>query len=219
MVQRADLCREAGGPRGDNDKLLHTANRGPTDYSGLPQYPFSKHDMAGLCCASAETLRGPPSRQPDGAIARGPTRATLFRARRWLVRVLALCIMIAELQAYLSAHGAPTSSRAVCLRRSRTNPVRVVASSLRLPRRGYRGARTVVGNQLVKLLNGRSAGDVAKSMRLIIKTHGLDAVAATPVEKAAGYLVKHTRLLNYSRARADGLPIATGVIEGRAGIW
>lgn len=71
-----------------------------------------------------------------------------------------------------------------------------------------------VENQLVKLLNGRSAGEVAKSMRLMIKTHGLDAAEAKPVEKAAGYLVKHTRLLHYDRALADGLPIATGVIEG-----
>jgi hypothetical protein len=37
---------------------------------------------------------------------------------------------------------------------------------------------------------------------------------ARPVEKAATYLVKHTRLLHYDRALADGLPIATGVIEG-----
>jgi len=35
-----------------------------------------------------------------------------------------------------------------------------------------------------------------------------------PVEKAASYLVKHTRLLHYDRALVDGLPIATGVIEG-----
>jgi hypothetical protein len=51
-------------------------------------------------------------------------------------------------------------------------------------------------------------------MRLMAKTHGLDASAARPVEKAASYLVKHTRLLHYDRALADGLPIATGVIEG-----
>jgi len=34
------------------------------------------------------------------------------------------------------------------------------------------------------------------------------------VERAASYLVKNTRLLHYDRALADGLPIATGVIEG-----
>lgn len=71
-----------------------------------------------------------------------------------------------------------------------------------------------VEHQLVKLLAGRSGGELAKSMRLMAKTHGLDAAAAKPVEKAAAYLVKHTRLLHYDRALADGLPIATGVIEG-----
>jgi hypothetical protein len=71
-----------------------------------------------------------------------------------------------------------------------------------------------VEHQFVKLLKGRSGGEIAKSMRLMIKTHGLDALAAKPVEKAAGYLAKHTRLLHYDRALADGLPIATGVIEG-----
>src|SRR4029077_5265668 len=35
-----------------------------------------------------------------------------------------------------------------------------------------------------------------------------------PVEAAATYLVNHTRELHYDLALADGLPIATGVIEG-----
>lgn len=46
------------------------------------------------------------------------------------------------------------------------------------------------------------------------KTAQLDTDAAKPVIKAAGYLVKNTRWLHYDRALADGLPIATGVIEG-----
>jgi hypothetical protein len=46
------------------------------------------------------------------------------------------------------------------------------------------------------------------------KSHDLDTTAVALVEKAAAYLVKHTRLLHYDRALADGLPIATGVIEG-----
>jgi hypothetical protein len=75
-------------------------------------------------------------------------------------------------------------------------------------------AEAWVEHQLVKLLDGRSGGEIAKSMRLMAKTHGLDKTAAAPVEKAATYLVKHTRLLHYDRALADGLPIATGVIEG-----
>jgi hypothetical protein len=79
---------------------------------------------------------------------------------------------------------------------------------------GTPAAEAWVEHQLVKLLGGRSAGEVAKSMRLMAQRHGLDTTATKPVEKAAAYLVKHTRLLHYDRALADGLPIATGVIEG-----
>ncbi len=79
---------------------------------------------------------------------------------------------------------------------------------------GTPDAETWVENQLVKLLSGRSGGEIAKSMRLMARSRGLDAAAARPVEKAARYLVSHTRLLHYDRALADGLPIATGVIEG-----
>ena len=75
-------------------------------------------------------------------------------------------------------------------------------------------AESWVEHQLVKLLGGASGGTIAKSLRLMIKSHGLDENTAAPVEKAASYLVKHTRLLHYDRALADGLPIATGVIEG-----
>ena len=79
---------------------------------------------------------------------------------------------------------------------------------------GTPAAEAWVEHQFVKLLSGRSGGEIAKSMRLMVKSHELEAAAARPVEKAASYLVKHTRLLHYDRALADGLPIATGVIEG-----
>ena len=68
--------------------------------------------------------------------------------------------------------------------------------------------------RLLALLNGRSGGEVAKSLRAMIKSYELDADAAKPVERAAKYLVNNTRLLHYDRALAEGLPIATGVIEG-----
>ena len=71
-----------------------------------------------------------------------------------------------------------------------------------------------VEHQLHALLNGRSGGAVAKSMRLMVKRHKLTGTHAAPVERAAQYLVKNTQLLHYDRALADGLPIATGVIEG-----
>jgi hypothetical protein len=68
--------------------------------------------------------------------------------------------------------------------------------------------------RLLALLNGRSGGEVAKSLRAMIKSYELDADAAKPVERAAKYLVNNTRLLHYDRALAGGLPIVTGVIEG-----
>lgn len=68
--------------------------------------------------------------------------------------------------------------------------------------------------RLLALLDGRSGGEIAKSLRLMIASHDLDARAKRAVERAAKYLVRHTRLLHYDRALADGLPIATGVIEG-----
>jgi hypothetical protein len=68
--------------------------------------------------------------------------------------------------------------------------------------------------RLLALLNGRSAGEVAKSLRAMIKRHALNASAAKPVNRAARYLVNNSQLLHYDRALAEGLPIATGVIEG-----
>jgi hypothetical protein len=79
---------------------------------------------------------------------------------------------------------------------------------------GSTEAEAWVECRLLALLNGRSGGEIAKSLRAMIRTHGLDADQAAPVEAAAEYLVNNTRLLHYDRALADGLPIATGVIEG-----
>jgi hypothetical protein len=47
----------------------------------------------------------------------------------------------------------------------------------------------------------------------MIASHNLDDAAAAPIEAAATYSVNQTRELHYDRALADGLPIATGVIE------
>jgi hypothetical protein len=68
--------------------------------------------------------------------------------------------------------------------------------------------------RLMALLNGHSGGEIAKSLRAMIKTHKLDEKAAAPVEAAATYLTNNTRLMHYDHALAEGLPIATGVIEG-----
>src|SRR5690606_37652455 len=79
---------------------------------------------------------------------------------------------------------------------------------------GTNEAENWVTCRLLALLSGRSGGTIAKSLRLMSKSHGLDGKEAEAVERTAKYLVKNTRLLHYDRALADGLPIATGVIEG-----
>ncbi len=78
----------------------------------------------------------------------------------------------------------------------------------------HAAAEQWVDGRLLALLNGRSGGEVAKSLRLMLTRHDLEAAAAKAVEKTANYLVKNTRLLHYDRALKDGLPIATGVIKG-----
>ena len=79
---------------------------------------------------------------------------------------------------------------------------------------GTEEAETWVRHRLLALLTGKSGGAVAKSLRLMVASHGLDKKAAAPVAKCASYLVKNTHWLHYDRALANGLPIATGVIEG-----
>lgn len=48
----------------------------------------------------------------------------------------------------------------------------------------------------------------ATSIALLMST------SAKPVERAAKYIVRNSDFLHYDRALAEGLPIATGVIEG-----
>ncbi len=79
---------------------------------------------------------------------------------------------------------------------------------------GTPAAEAWVEHQLVKLLSGATGSALARSLRAMIQRHGLTPSAAKPVEKAAAYLAHNARLLHYDRALADGLPIATGVIEG-----
>jgi hypothetical protein len=71
-----------------------------------------------------------------------------------------------------------------------------------------------VHRRLRGLLEGRSGGAIARSMRQLAKERGLNSKQRKPVDDCARYLVKHTRYLHYDQALADGLPLATGVIEG-----
>lgn len=66
--------------------------------------------------------------------------------------------------------------------------------------------------RLTMLLSGTSASDVAAGMTRSATLHQLKN--RTGVDECANYLCKNRELLMYAEALADGLPIATGVIEG-----
>jgi len=71
-----------------------------------------------------------------------------------------------------------------------------------------------VHQRLRRLLKGRSGGELARTLRRQADDRGLSTKACQPVERCAKYLLNKTRYLHYDRALAEGLPIATGVIEG-----
>jgi hypothetical protein len=78
-------------------------------------------------------------------------------------------------------------------------------------------AESWVGDRLLALLSGRSGGDVARTIRWwASRQKGLTPDASKAIDRACDYLADRTRtrLMHYREALRDGLPIATGVIEG-----
>jgi hypothetical protein len=70
-----------------------------------------------------------------------------------------------------------------------------------------------VGHRLIEILRGK-AGLMAGGMRRSATRRKLTADVRKPVDICAGYLLNHSAYLRYDRYLAQGLPIATGVIEG-----
>jgi hypothetical protein len=78
-------------------------------------------------------------------------------------------------------------------------------------------AENWVGDRLLSLLSGRSGGDIARTIRWwAARQKKLDDAARQAIEVSCDYLSDRTRtrLMHYQEALRDGLPIATGVIEG-----
>jgi hypothetical protein len=73
-----------------------------------------------------------------------------------------------------------------------------------------------VRHRLLALLTGRSGGQVAQTIRWWASRQELKDEARESVNTACGYLADRarTRLMHYAEALRDGLPIATGAIEG-----
>jgi hypothetical protein len=70
--------------------------------------------------------------------------------------------------------------------------------------------------RLREILRGK-ASDVAAGMRRSATLRGLAAEDRKLVDVCADYLLKYAPYLRYDLALAEGLPIATGVIEGACG--
>lgn len=78
-------------------------------------------------------------------------------------------------------------------------------------------AENWVSDRLVALLDGRTGGEVARTIRWwAARTKKLDDNKRAAIETTCRYLSDRTRtrLLRYADALREGLPIATGVIEG-----
>lgn len=73
-----------------------------------------------------------------------------------------------------------------------------------------------VGRRLLEILTGKSGGQISRTIRWWASRRSLTESAQKAIEKACGYLSdrSRTRHLHYAEALQDGLPIATGVIEG-----
>ncbi len=78
---------------------------------------------------------------------------------------------------------------------------------------GSKEAEEWVSTYLYDILNGRCSY-VAAGMRRSATKRGLSKQRRAPVDKCADYLLKYRKMLRYDIFLEDGLPIATGVIEG-----
>lgn len=70
-----------------------------------------------------------------------------------------------------------------------------------------------VRKRLIKLLT-RPVDEVLKGIRHSLAANGVDPADADAVATSLRYLTKNAAYLRYAEYLADGLPIATGVIEG-----
>jgi hypothetical protein len=78
---------------------------------------------------------------------------------------------------------------------------------------GTKDAEAWVTERIVRILHGQ-ASQVAAGIRRSATLRGISGAKRKPVDICARYLLKHAPYLRYDEYLAEGLPIATGVIEG-----
>ena len=179
--------------------VLHTLR--PDDLDEVRPRPVNKRVWA--------SVEYTPKRVVDDAFAEA-LRRDPERLRRWVVTVDGERDQLKHVQRAARAHGVDIT---IVL-----DIVHVLEYLWKAARAFHppssEDAETWVRHRLLALLTGGTAATVARSLRGMIETHSLDKKAAAPVRRCINYLVRNSRWLHYDRALADGLPIATGVIEG-----
>jgi hypothetical protein len=104
-------------------------------------------------------------------------------------------------------------------------PVRIVVDLMHVLEYLWRAAHALCGDgskqaeawvqeRLLSLLCGEAATKIATAMRKAARTERLTGNGLATVVDAADYLQTYGRYMRYDEAIAQGLPIATGVIEG-----
>jgi hypothetical protein len=78
---------------------------------------------------------------------------------------------------------------------------------------GTKGLEAWVEERFLNILEGR-AGDVAGGIKRSATKRGLEASERKNADACARYLLNHKQYMRYDDALREGLPIATGVIEG-----
>lgn len=202
MAQVATVYSIAPFPRGPAD-ILHSL-RDPAEVDAKRPRPTDKRVWASVEKTARSVIRD----AFEEALRRDPEKT-----RRWVVLV----------------DGEPKQLRAIKTEARRAGvKVTILADIVHVLEYIWAAARALFGgsnakaekwvaDRLLALLTGRSGGDVAKTIRWWeARDKKLDTTARVAIDKACGYLADRTRtrLLGYREALRDGLPIATGVIEG-----
>lgn len=202
MAQVATVYSIAPFPRGPAD-ILHTL-RDPDEVDAKRPRPTDKRVWASVEKSARTVIREAFAE----ALRRDPEKT-----RRWVVLV----------------DGEPKQLRAVKAEARRAGvKVTILADIVHVIEYVWGAARALFGesnakaekwvsDRLLALLTGRTGGDVAKTIRWWqARDKKLDDSAHAAIDKACEYLADRTRtrLLRYQDALRDGLPIATGVIEG-----
>jgi hypothetical protein len=202
MAQVATVYSIAPFPRGPAD-ILHSL-RAKDDVDARRPRPTDKRVWASVEKSARAVIREAFAE----ALRRDPKQT-----RRWIVLV----------------DGEPKQLRAVKAEARRAGvTVTILADIVHVIEYVWDAARALFGesnakaekwveDRLLALLTGRSGGDVAKTIRWWeARDKKLDAAAHAAIDTTCNYLADRTRtrLLRYREALHDGLPIATGVIEG-----